>query len=266
MNAHRWRLQALLPQASPLVSRWCSRYEGCRVAALRPSTQLQWQTRSFKVYPSLNKKRDKATREEGRPKGEIAGTEDPYDFAVLNRGIEESMSQLTADLDKLRPGGRFNPEILEAVTVALGKGNSGHKQKLGSLAQIVPKGRTLTVFVEDQDHVKSITSAILASNLNLTPQPASDNPSNLIINLPPTTKESRDQAVATAQKAADVANNKIRNARQAQHKKLRQMQLDKKARPDDLKKAGDKMEKAVAEATSKVKTEVDKKKKVLSSA
>lgn len=114
--------------------------------------------------------------------------------------------------------------------------------------------------------MKSITSAILSSNLNLSPQPAPDNPSNLLINLPPTTKESRDQAAATAQKAAEAANNAVRNARQTQHKKLRQMQLDRKARPDDLKKAGDRMEKIVTEATAKVKTEVDKKKKMLSSA
>ena len=63
------------------------------------------------------------------------------------------MSRLTAELDKLRPGGRFNPEVLEAVTVPLpsGKSSGGQKPKLGSLAQIVPKGRTLTIFVEEKD-------------------------------------------------------------------------------------------------------------------
>ena len=44
------------------------------------------------------------------------------------------------------------------------------------------------------------------------------------------------------------------------------MQLNKAARPDNLKKAGDKMEKIVKDATAKVKVEVEKKKKVLSSA
>ena len=123
----------------------------CRCRYLPPTQQLQWLTRSFTISPSLAKKGGKAEREEARAQGNASSTEDPYDFSILNKGVDESMSRLTADLDKLRPGGRFNPEVLEAIIVPLGKGSSGQKQKLGSLAQIVPKGRTLTVFVEDKD-------------------------------------------------------------------------------------------------------------------
>lgn len=43
------------------------------------------------------------------------------------------------------------------------------------------------------------------------------------------------------------------------------MQSDKTARPDDLKKAGDKMEKIVQQAQTEVKKLVDNAKKVLES-
>ncbi|KAI9662307.1 MAG: hypothetical protein M1821_008474 [Bathelium mastoideum] len=266
MNGYTLSIKASLPRLWRPATVIRFRFVVHHFGLSQPARPSQWQTRSYTPSPSLAKKGGKAAREEARATGRIPSTEDPSDFSLLNKSIEDAMSRLTAELDKLRPGGRFNPELLEAVTVSVGNGSGGQKHKLSSLAQVVPKGRTLTIFVEDKDHIKPITSAIFASNLNLAPQPAPDNPNNLIINLPPTTKESRDQAVATAQKAADTAENAIRSARQAQQKRLRQMQLDRKARPDNVKRAGDKMEKTIKDASAKVKTEVEKKKKVLSSA
>ena len=151
MNGHQLAAKALLPRFFPRTGP----ISLCRVRTLYGAllgTQLSpWQKRSFIPSASLGKKGGKAAREEARAKGQAPATEDPYDFSLLEKGIEESMSRLTAELDKLRPGGRFNPELLEAVTVSLGKGSSGQKHKLSSLAQVVPKGRTLTIFVEDKD-------------------------------------------------------------------------------------------------------------------
>ncbi|KAI9689667.1 MAG: hypothetical protein M1820_010096 [Bogoriella megaspora] len=265
MNTHTLKSLAILPHA----------YRQTNRAILYRNVALptQWrhrsqplpscQARDFNSSLLLLKKGGKAARKEVQSQGRPLEADDPYDFSLLTNGIENSMNRLTSELDKLRPGGRFNPEVLEAVQVTLGKSSGGHKQRLGNLAQVVAKGRALTLLVEDKDHIKSIKSAVLGSNLNLTPQPAPDNPNNILINLPPTTKESRDQAVQTAQKAADIAKEAIRNARQAQHKKLRQMQQNRTARPDDVKKAGDKMEKVVADATAKVNAEIERKKKVL---
>lgn len=69
--------------------------------------------------------------------------------------------------------------------------------------------------------------------------------------------------MAEATKAGDKAGTSIRDARGKQQKKLRGMQVAKSARPDDLKKAGDKMEKVVEGGSAEVKRIVDAAKKAL---
>lgn len=116
-------------------------------------------------------------------------------------------------------------------------------------------------------HVKPVSSAIQASNLSLTPQPdpTGTNPLLLVINIPPPTADSRKAAVAEAAKAGDKAATTIKDARGKQQKKLRTMQLNKTARPDELKKAGTAMEKVVEKGSGEVKKVVDSAKKVLES-
>lgn len=103
--------------------------------------------------------------------------------------------------------------------------------------------------------------------MSLTPQPdpTGQNPLMLVVNIPPPTADSRKAAVAAATKAGEAAGLGIRSARGVQQKRLRAMQLAKSARPDDLKKAGVVMEKAVEKGTAEVKRVVDGAKKVLDS-
>jgi hypothetical protein len=87
---------------------------------------------------------------------------DPYDFSELEGSIQKALDRLRNTLAKLRGGGRFNPEVLEALRVTLGKG-SKETVKLGDLAQVVPRGgRTIAVMVGDASvraHCSSITSS-----------------------------------------------------------------------------------------------------------
>jgi ribosome recycling factor len=101
----------------------------------------------------------------------------------------------------------------------------------------------------------------------LTPQPdpTGSNPLLLVVNIPPPTAESRKAAVGEATKAGDKAGTAVRDARGKQQKKLRSMQLNRTALPDDLKKAGTQMERVVEKAASEVKKIVDGAKKVLES-
>lgn len=114
-------------------------------------------------------------------------------------------------------------------------------------------------------HAKAISSAILNSNLNLTPQVDAQNPLQLNIQLPTPTAESRQGTLKEAQGLADKASTAVRNARGVQQKKHRSMTLGRAARPDDLKKASDKMEKVVADGSAEVKRILDNAKKVLES-
>ena len=60
--------------------------------------------------------------------------------------------------------------------------------------------------------------------------------------MPPPTAESRQNAVAAANKTAEEARNRIRGARQAHQKKIRAFEIDKSIRPDDARKAHKEMD------------------------
>ncbi|MCJ1387428.1 hypothetical protein MMC18_000271 [Xylographa bjoerkii] len=198
----------------------------------------------------------KRTVEKAAVRSEAADN-DPYDFSDLEAGIDRALDRLNDDLAKLKPGGRFNPDVLEALRVSLVKG-SRETVKLADLAQVVPRGgRTVVVLVGEADHVKPITSAILSSPYSLNPVPAPHSPLELHIPVPPATHESRQQTLAVASKAGETAGHAVRQARGAQQKLLRAMELAKKVRPDDLKKAKDRMEKVVEKGNEEVKKRVE---------
>lgn len=111
--------------------------------------------------------------------------------------------------------------------------------------------------------MKPITSAILASPYSLNPTPSLQNQLELHILVPPPTQESRQQAVTAALKAGERAAKTVREARGTQQKKLRAMALTRRALPDDLRKAGDKMEKVVEKGNVEVKTILEGARKAL---
>jgi len=184
-------------------------------------------------------------------KSDSAATVDPLDLSFLHDGIADALKRLKDDLSKLRAGGRLNPDVIENLRVHL-KGDK-ESVRLGDLAQVIPKGgRTLTIMVGEEDLIKPISSAITASNLSLTPQ---RDPHHLQLNvqIPPPTKESRDQTIKTAKTAMERAANSVRKSRSALHKRLQEMQKKKIARPDDVRKAHDQMEKVVEKGQKEVR-------------
>ncbi|KYG42741.1 hypothetical protein M433DRAFT_157547 [Acidomyces richmondensis BFW] len=227
--------------------------------------------RTFSSSSCLSKKGGKAARDEkqhtNKTTGDRTPNDDPFDFSHLDSEIATAIERLKSDLSKLRAGGRFNPDIVEGLRVRLDKSGGG-TARLGDLAQVIPKGRALHVLVGEQDHVKPLSTAIAASNLSLTPlpDPTGTNPLLLVINIPPPTAETRHAAVNEATRAGDRAKKSVHDARAAQHKKHRAIQLAKTARPDDLKKASMLMEKLVERANGEVKRIVDGARKALEAA
>ncbi|KAI9886204.1 MAG: hypothetical protein M1823_002000 [Watsoniomyces obsoletus] len=127
-----------------------------------------------------------------------------FDTTSLKQSIEKAKEKFTHDLSQLKPGGRFNPGILEGLKVELpsslstsgtlpssrekdmvkekgfmkrngtadGKGTTASMKvsaKLGDLAQVIPRGRMIVVMVSEKEHIKPILKSIQSSNLNLTP-------------------------------------------------------------------------------------------------
>ncbi|OBT77192.1 hypothetical protein VF21_04089 [Pseudogymnoascus sp. 05NY08] len=240
-------------------SRSSLRLHTLRFRALTPSTTAILPTLSFRTLtttPALYKKGKNTAPRDSQKTGTKEAPEewDPEDFSALRAGIAKANDKLSADLAKLRTGGRFNPEILENVRVHLDK-DSKKTHSVGELAQVIPKGgRSVMLLVGEKDHVKPIISAVQnAKELNLQPVPDPHNPSQLNVPLPAPTKESRDAALAAAHDVGEAAKAAITGARGVMQKKLRQMEIKKTALPDELNKAHKEMEKIVQGAVADVK-------------
>ncbi|KAB8257561.1 ribosome recycling factor-domain-containing protein [Aspergillus pseudonomiae] len=213
---------------------------------------------AFSTCPLLFKKKDKTkssstSSPDARPLKAAVVSDDPYDLAQLHHGIAAAVCRLKDELSKLRLGGRLNTDAIENLRVQLSKG-SKETLKLGDLAQVVPKGgRMVIVLVSEEDHIKPITSAVVSSDLSLTPQPDMHNSLQLNIPIPPPTKESRDQTVSVAKAAMERATAAVRDSRSSVHKRLQDMQKKKIARPDDVRKAQEQMEKATENGQREVR-------------
>lgn len=116
--------------------------------------------RTFTTSIPLRKKKGKANLEkaksETRPTAQgqspVAPTavDDAFDFSGLESSILKAMEQLTHDLAQLRPGGRLDPSVLESIKVQLDK-SSQETLRISDLAQVIPRGRNISVVVGDKD-------------------------------------------------------------------------------------------------------------------
>ncbi|KAI1917148.1 ribosome-recycling factor [Ophidiomyces ophidiicola] len=207
----------------------------------------------FSTTPALLKK-NKGKSAQAEP----AAVADPFDFSPLSDGIQRAVLRLQEDLAKLQSRGRLNPEIIENVRVTLRStsGQEKHKQivKLKDLAQVIPKGRMITIIVGAEDYTKPITSALQAApSLSLNPQPDSRNKLQLNLPIPPPTRESRDEALKAAKLDFEKAGKAVKDARASIQKKLKAMGSNKTIRPDDLHKALEQMEKMTERGQKEVK-------------
>ncbi|MCJ1477557.1 hypothetical protein MMC13_006229 [Lambiella insularis] len=217
-----------------------------------------------------------------------AAAHDPYDLSALDADIARALADLTSSLSHLRPGGRFNPAALEVLRVTLAKG-SKETVRLRDVAQVLPRGgRSVTVVVGEAEvrttpsaplpplpypsfeltvaaqHTKAVVSAIRASPYSLNPVPAPHSPLELNIPVPPPTQEARLATLALAARAGEGAAMAVRQARGAQQKVLRAMELARTVRPDDLKRARERMEKVVEGGNEEVKRRVEEARRGLS--
>ncbi|KAF2089491.1 ribosome recycling factor [Saccharata proteae CBS 121410] len=234
------------------------------------------QRRCISTTPILLKKAGKSNTSHARTDssppvqdaGRMTATDEAYDFSTLETQILKALEHLTHKLAELRAGGRFNPEALEKLKVSLkaGAGTGKETHQLGELAQVIPKGRMMSVVAGDEDHIKPLMSAIQASPYSLTPQiPKPDAPTTITVPIPPPTGDSRRQAIDAAHQAAQKADKDIHNARAAHQKKLRSFQVGNEVRPDDIKKAQKMMEDVVKKGSAEVKRITDGAKRVLES-
>lgn len=73
-----------------------------------------------------------------------------YDLTILEKDISSAQDKLRDQLAKIRPSGRLQPEVIENLRVQSLK-DAKEKVLLSQLAQVIPRGRQLQIFVGEKE-------------------------------------------------------------------------------------------------------------------
>ncbi|KAL8918005.1 MAG: hypothetical protein Q9208_007603 [Pyrenodesmia sp. 3 TL-2023] len=217
------------------------------------------------------KKASKNTVAHNAAKTADDAADNPTDFSALEAQIAQIITGLREEIRRIKPGG-VDVQAVEDVRVTLKKGGSADKGakggkdvvRIGELAQVVPRGRVLVLLVGEKEHIRPISSALASSPLALNaPPPSPHTPLELHIPIPPTTTESRQQALAAVSAKGESALFALREARGERRKHLRELKLAKKVGPDMMRRAEKELEKVNEKGVADVKKVVEAGRKAL---
>jgi ribosome recycling factor len=161
--------------------------------------------------------------------------------------MKGAIQSLAEDLGGIRTG-RANPGLVEKLAVEY----YGMETPLFQLASIsVPEARVLMIKPFDASTLKAIEKAILASELNITP----NNDGKVIrLNLPPLNEERRRELVKLVHGRLEESRISIRNVRRDSMKDMRDFEKEKMISEDDLNVGEEELQKL----TDKYILEIDK--------
>ena len=150
--------------------------------------------------------------------------------------MEKAFAALERDFAKLRTG-RAGAALVDGIKVDY-YGTPTLITQLASVA--VPDSRTLTIQPWDKSSFALVEKAILKSDLGLTPV----NDGRIIrISIPPLTEERRKELVKVSRKYVEEAKVAVRNVRRDANEHLKKLEKNKSITEDELKKAGDDVQK-----------------------
>lgn len=223
---------------------------------------LRTQTVAFSSTPVSLGKKKKGGKE---PKAAAKDAEEAVDeelFTIDWTKFEDlSAKSVAAFIAKAKEikAGNNSPDLLNNIEVKISKDEVYQIKDIASVA--LKGGRTLSISVYDPAHTKQITASILASDLNMNPQPQANSPQILNIPLPPPSAESRAEqqkelkALFNAFKADKKMSgglSAIRDVFKKDHKKM----ADQKSIGKDVAKREDKKFEDLQKAwTTKVEKE-----------
>ncbi|KAK4084556.1 uncharacterized protein Triagg1_1036 [Trichoderma aggressivum f. europaeum] len=169
--------------------------------------------------------------------------EDPLDFSSLTAAYVSIDAHFKAQLQAVLHGGRFNPDALGALSVAI-KDDDGSKVTfpLRELAQIVPRsGRIISLLVNERDYLKPIMSAVQASkDFNQQPQRSEDNELELLLKVE---MERKEDLVRRVKDACQGWRDRVRQARTKHEKALKDWKKNGTVLPDVVRKADKELQK-----------------------
>lgn len=177
-----------------------SAFAVCIARSVRATPTPRIACQNFSVSAaSLAKKKE--SKKGGKSKGaasaeaseEHVEIADVVDLADLKTKFNGSIEAFKERAGVIRQG-KFTPNVIEEIIVTT---HSHTEEPLKNIARVALKGpRTMTVTVFEPSNVKHITAAVIASGLNLNPQPDPKSPEQILrIPLPPTTSETKKEIV-----------------------------------------------------------------------
>ncbi|KAI5780685.1 ribosome recycling factor-domain-containing protein [Peziza echinospora] len=239
---------------------------------LLPTTHL----RPFTSTPTALKKANKSPPPKTPlphhtpPTPTTASTNPPFDyddhFTSLTKQIQTLHQTLQTNLTKLRTTQSSSTATplaqLEHLPVILDKtADPPTTAPLRDLAHITPKsGRSLLITLYESANAKRVISAIQKADLNMQPIQDPTNALVLTVPLPPPTKEGREKMGEMVVKTGEKARNELKLLRAASHKLIKGL---KNERPDDVRKADQRLEKIVKAEDDEMKKVVEAVKKAV---
>lgn len=171
-------------------------------------------------------------------------------------GMDSAVRALQGELLKLRTG-RASASLLENMQVDA-YGTPVPLQQVASIT--VEDARTLAITVWDQNTVKSVEKAIMASDLGIQPNTAG---AVIRVMLPPLTTERRRQFVKMVGQLAEQARISVRHARRDANKQLDMLLAEKEISEDEKRRVQDKVQKITDQFVARVEALCAEKEKAL---
>lgn len=172
---------------------------------------------------------------------------------TFDHTFDEVLAHYKQELQHVRTG-RANTEFVSSVMVEA----YGTHSPLPQLASIAaPDASTLVIQPWDRNILKDVEKAILASNLQLTP----NNDGQVIrLNFPPLTEERRKELTKLITQKSEEARIRVKQEREAILKGLKQQEKDKELSEDEQAGEEKKLQAAVDRVHAMIVQLSDKKK------
>lgn len=166
--------------------------------------------------------------------------------------MDKAIENYHQELQSIRTG-RANPALLDQIFIEY----YGVETPIKQVAQVtVPEGSQLYIKPYDRSVIKQIETAILASNLGLTPQ---NDGQGIRLVIPKMTEERRKELVKQVTKLEEGTKVAIRNIRRDANDALKKLKLtedDEKGYLEDVQTLTDKKIKEVENITAKKSEEL----------
>lgn len=166
--------------------------------------------------------------------------------------MEKALSDLQKSFASIRTG-RASLNLVDRLPVEA----YGATMPLIQVASLsTPDARTIVIQPFDQNLIKAIEKAILASDVGITP---SNDGRVIRLTIPQLTEERRKELVKLARKYAEEHRVAVRQVRHHYNDSLKKLEKEKKISEDELHRLQDEGQKLTDERISKVDAELKKK-------